>query len=126
MKKFLIIISIVVIVTIILASAYFTDAYYNYKSLQAEKTKYPSTYFFEPSNLFVSCYNSDECIKIKGTACSPSNGGTETCINKEHMQEYLANIEISSGKEWEVDCPNVNNSTNKECSCVSNACKLVS
>jgi hypothetical protein len=126
MKKILIIILAVVAIIAIALSAYFTNAYYNYKSLQGERTKYPSTYFFEPSSLFVACYTNDECIKVKGTACSPSKGGAETCINKEHMQEYLANIEITSGKEWEVNCPNINNSSNKECSCINNICSLVS
>jgi hypothetical protein len=126
MKKILIIIIAVMTVALILALPYLTNAYYNYKSLQGGGTRYPSTYFFEPSNLFIACYTSDECIKIKGSACPPSRGGVETCINKEHMQEYLAKIEISSGKEWEVECPNTDNSTNRGCSCVNNSCEMVS
>ena len=126
MKKNLIILSFVILIALVLASAYFTNIYYHYKSLQSERVKYPSTYFIQPSNLLSSCYKTDDCIKIKGTACPPSKGGIETCVNKEHMQEYLSNIEYLSGKEWEVSCPNIDKTTNKECSCINNICSLVS
>ncbi len=126
MKKYLIIILAGGAITAIALSAYFTNSYYRLKSLQGEGVKYPPTYFMKPDDLFVSCYKDDDCIKIKGTACPPQRGGTETCINKEHMQEYLSNIEYKSGKEWEVECPNIANSTNRVCSCTNNICSLVS
>jgi hypothetical protein len=125
MKRILILFLVAVIIVAIALSAYFSNVYYYFKSLASERARYPSTYFIEPSNSFVACYKTDDCIKVKGTACPPSKGGAEICINKEHMQEYLSNIEILSGKEWEVECPNINNSTNKECSCINNVCKLV-
>jgi hypothetical protein len=125
-KSLLIISSIIIIIVLVLTASYFSDIYYRYKWLQNERIRYPSTHFIEPSNSFVACYKTDDCIKVKGTACPPSKGGAEICINKEHMQEYLSNIEILSGKEWEVECPNINNSTNKDCSCINNVCKLVS
>jgi len=127
MKKYLIIILAVVAISAITLSAYFTNTYYHYKSLQSEVSKYPSTYFIEPSSvLFVECYTVDDCIKVKGSACPPQKGGIEICINKNYMQQYLSSIETLSGKEWEVKCPSMDNSTNKECSCNNNTCKLVS
>ena len=126
MKKYLIIILSAIAVAVIAMSAYFTNFYYHLKSLQVQGTKYPSTYFINPpSNLFIECRTTDDCIKIKGTACPPSKGGTETCVNKGHMQEYLSSIESLAGKEWEVDCPNVNKTTDKVCSCANNFCSLV-
>jgi len=127
MKKILILIPVIAIIVLVLA-AYFTltNDYYYYKSLTSKKQKLSPTYFIEPSNLLLTCYNDDNCIKVKGSACQPSKGGTETCINKNHMQEYLSNIENLEGKEWEVSCPDINNSTNKTCSCVNGDCKLVS
>jgi len=127
MKKMMIIILIAAIAIVVVFSApYIANAYYNYKSLQGETTKCPSTYFIKPSNLFSSCYKDDDCIKVKGSACQPSKGGIETCINKNYMQEYLSNIDNLAGKEWEVECPSINNTTSKGCSCVNNVCNLVS
>jgi len=126
MKRILILFLVAVIIVAIALSAYFSNVYYYFKSLASERARYPSTYFIEPSNLFLFCYKTDECIKVKGTVCPPSKGGTETCVNKEHMQEYLSNIETLGGKEWEANCPNIDYSTTKECSCVNNTCNLVS
>lgn len=126
MKKIVIIILVVVIIALALFLSLNINYFYYLKSFKIGGYKYPSTYFIEPSNLFVSCYKTDDCIKVKGSACQPSKGGVETCINKNYMQEYLSNIENLAGKYWEVNCPNVNNSTNKECSCVNNNCNLVS
>jgi hypothetical protein len=127
MKKILIILSIIVIaIALVFLAPYFVNTYYDYKSLQGETSKYPSTYFIKPSNSFVSCYKDDDCLKVKGSACQPSNGGVETCINKNYMQEYLSSIDNLAGKEWEVECPNINNTTNRTCSCVNNVCNLVS
>jgi hypothetical protein len=126
MKKSLIILSVAIIIVLVFLAAYFTNFYYHYKSLQGERVKYPSTYFIEPSSLFLTCYKADDCIKVKGTACPTSKGGVETCINKEHMQEYLSSIEVLSGKEWEANCPDINNSSSMECSCLNNVCRLVS
>jgi hypothetical protein len=100
--------------------------FYYFKSILTERSKYPSTYFIEPTKMFVACYNTDDCIKAKGTACPPSRGGTEACINKNYMQEYLSSIDILSGKEWEISCPNVDKTTAKECSCINGICNLVS
>lgn len=125
MNKIILISIFILSVTIL---AVITLSNYNIKTIIRETPpKYPSTYFIEPpSEKFVSCYTNDDCIKIKGTACHPSNGGIETCVNKNYMQEYLSNIEILAGKEWEVSCPNINNTTNKDCSCINSICKLVS
>jgi len=117
-------ISILVVIIVLTIIAVFTT--FNLTKRVGVPPKYPSTYFIEPpSILFVECHTNDDCLKIKGTACQPSKGGTEICINKNYMQEYLSNIETLSGKEWEVDCPEVNNISNKICSCVNNNCKLV-
>lgn len=124
MKKNVLIL-VVILSVIIIAILAIANAYY-FKSFGNEKYKYPSTYFIEPSDLFLSCYKNDDCIKVKGTACPPSRGGIETCVNKNYMQEYLSNIEVLSGKEWEVNCPNIDSSTTIGCSCIDNVCKLVS
>jgi len=124
-KNFLIIISIVIIAIVTALMTSFTNIFYYFKSLSSEKEKYPSTYFIEPSNLFKECHTTDDCIKVKGTSCPPSKGGVETCVNKNYMQEYLSNIETLTDKEWESNCPNIDSSTDRECSCVNNVCDLV-
>jgi len=127
MRKVIIITTVFLLAIVVLITILsFSNSYYFFKSITSEKSKYPSTYFIEPSSLFVACYTKDDCMKVKGTACPPSKGGAETCINKNYMQEYLSNIEILSGKEWEVNCPNIDSSTNKICLCINNVCKLVS
>jgi hypothetical protein len=116
--KFIFIISVIVIIFI----AVFLS---QNKPMQA-KYKYPSTYFIKPSENFLSCYIDDDCMKAKGSACPPAQGGIQTCINKDHLQEYTSNIELLAGKEWEVTCPDINNASNYDCLCINNTCKLVS
>lgn len=125
MKKIFIIALVSVAVIAIASVLYFNNYYYFYKSLSGVKEKYPSTSLVEPSNLFVSCYKTDDCLKVKGSACQPSKGGEETCINKNYMQEYLSSIENLAGKDLEVSCPSIDKTTNRSCSCLNNICQLV-
>jgi len=86
--------------------------------------KYSPTEFIEPSERFVKCFEDTECIKIKGSACPPSSGGAEVCVDKDYFQEYLSEIEEKAGREWEVACPEIYLISNKTCGCVENKCVL--
>lgn len=125
MNKIFIIALVLVVIAIALAM-YFNNYYYFYKSLSSVNEKNPPTFLVGPSELFVACSKTDDCIKVKGSTCQPSKGGEEICINKNYMQEYLSSIETLEGKEWEVSCPNADKTTNRSCSCLNNVCQLVS
>lgn len=86
--------------------------------------KYSTTDFIEPSEKFITCYQGTDCIKIKGSACPASEGGTEVCVNKNHFQEYISDIDEKAGAETDVVCPQVYMVTNKTCVCVSGECNL--
>lgn len=92
-----------------------------------KKTQYnvSSTDFVEPSENFIKCYEDTDCIKIKGSACPPSEGGVETCVNKNYFQEYISQIEKQAGSEQEITCPQVYLVTNRTCGCVENVCRLM-
>lgn len=127
MKRIFVITVVVLTIAVALALAmYFNNYYYFYKSISSVSEKYPSTSLVEPSGQFTSCYSSDDCLKVRGSACQPSEGGEETCVNKNYMQEYLSNIDSLAGKEYEVSCPGINKTTDRSCSCVSDVCQLVS
>lgn len=86
--------------------------------------KYSSTEFVEPPQEFLTCYQDTDCIKVKGSACLPSEGGTEVCVNKNHFQEYISVIDENAGAETDVVCPQVYLVTNRTCVCVSGVCSL--
>jgi hypothetical protein len=88
--------------------------------------RYSPTDFIEPDGNFIKCYKDDDCIKVKGSACPVGAGGTETCINKNYIQEYNSKIENLAGKEWEVACPSISRTDNYGCACVNNVCELKS
>jgi hypothetical protein len=52
-----------------------------YSPVKAESYSVSSTQFIEPREEFVKCADSSDCIKIKGSACPPSAGGVEVCVN---------------------------------------------
>jgi hypothetical protein len=87
--------------------------------------EYSSTDFIRPSQRFLNCFEDLDCIKIKGSACPPSAGGKEVCVDKDFFQEYLSEIEEKSGKESEIICPQVYLVTNKTCICNNGKCNLM-
>jgi hypothetical protein len=87
--------------------------------------RYSSTDFIEPSQDFLTCSQDTDCIKVKGSACPPSEGGTEVCVNKNHFQEYISVIDEEAGSEAEVVCPQLNNVTNTPCGCAAGVCTLI-
>ena len=91
-----------------------------------KKYKYSPTQSIVPPEYFLYCYEDTDCIKIKSSACPPERGGSETCVEKDHFQQYLSMIEESAGKEWEVTCPDINNVGNNICRCITEKCNLVS
>ena len=91
-----------------------------------EKTyDYMSTDFIEPERSFITCSNVDDCFKFKGSACPAEVGGIEVCINKDFVQEYTSIIENKTGLQIEIECPQVDVSTDMACSCIENKCLLV-
>jgi hypothetical protein len=87
--------------------------------------KYSPTSFIEPSENFIDCFNHTDCIKVKGSACPPSSGGLEVCVNKDHFQEYISEINEKAGNEEEVACPDIFLVSNKTCDCFEGNCRLV-
>jgi len=87
--------------------------------------KISTTDFVEPSEDFIRCYEDTDCIKIKGSACPPSEGGVEVCVNKNYFQEYISQIEKQAGNEAEIVCPQVYLVTNRTCGCVQSECSLI-
>ena len=108
---------------IILGLAFLIQEFY----IPVKKTqyKYSPTEFIEPSERFVNCFEDTDCIKVKGSACPPSSGGVESCVNKNYFQEYISEIEEKAGKEWEVECPAIYLISNKICDCIESECVLV-
>ena len=87
--------------------------------------KYSATDFIEPPQDFLTCNQDTDCIKVKGSACPPSEGGTEVCVSKNHFQEYISDIDEKAGKQEEVICPQVYLVTDKQCKCIEGKCKLM-
>jgi hypothetical protein len=87
--------------------------------------KYSSTDFIEPSQDFLTCNQDTDCIKVKGSACPPSEGGTEVCVSKDHFQGYISVIDEEAGSETEAVCPQVNMVTNRPCGCAAGVCTLI-
>lgn len=96
-----------------------------YVPIKKVNYEYSPTDFIEPSERFLKCFEDTDCIKIKGSACPPSSGGKEVCVDKDYFQEYLSEIEEKAGREEEVNCPQVYTVTNKTCDCIENKCVLV-
>ena len=82
------------------------------------------TDFIEPPKDFINCYEDTDCIKVKGSACPPSQGGIEVCVNKNYFQEYISEIDKQAGPEGEVVCPQVFLVSNKTCGCIGGTCIL--
>jgi hypothetical protein len=120
MKKYIIVIGILIAS---LAVIFFVQNAYDPR----KKTKYEfsSTDFIQPAENFIKCYEDTDCIKVKGSACPPSSGGVEVCVNKNYFQEYISQIEKQAGSEAEVVCPQLYLVTNKTCGCLENKCNLV-
>ena len=116
------IIIILAFLFVILALIFFIQE--SYIPIKKAQYKYSPTDFIEPSENFVKCYEDKDCIKVKGSACPPSSGGTEVCVDKDYFQEYLSKIEKLAGKELEVACPEIYLVSNKICDCIENKCSL--
>jgi len=89
------------------------------------KYKYSKTDFVEPSEEFITCYQGADCMKIKGSACPPNEGGAEVCVNKNHFQEYISGIDEKAGKQEEIICPQVYLVTDRQCECIDGKCELM-
>jgi len=111
------------LVLIVLAVIFFIQE--SHVPIKKTSYKYSPTDFIEPSERFLKCYEDTDCIKIKGSACPPSSGGTEVCVDKDFFQEYLSEIEKQAGREEEVGCPEIYLVSNKTCSCIENKCILM-
>ncbi|NIO44574.1 MAG: hypothetical protein GTN36_03415 [Candidatus Aenigmarchaeota archaeon] len=110
-------------VFIILAIIFLVQEFYI--PIEKNQYKYTSTEFIEPSERFLKCYESTDCIKIKGSACPPTSGGVEVCVDKDYFQEYLSEVEEKAGREEEVVCPEIYLVSDKTCSCLQDKCILV-
>ena len=110
------------IIFIIIGLLFLINEFYVPAKTQYE---YSPTEFIEPFKRFVNCFEDKDCIKVKGSACPPSSGGFEVCINKNYFQEYISEIEEKAGKEWEVECPAIYLISNKICDCIESECVLV-
>jgi hypothetical protein len=96
----------------------------NYNPMRKTSYAYSSTDFIEPEQRLVNCNQTIDCIKIKGSACPPTEGGVEVCINKNHFQEYISTIDRAAGNEIEVACPQVDTATDRTCRCVDMKCNF--
>ncbi len=121
MRIFMII--ILGLLLIVLAVVFYIQEFY--VPIKNISYKYSSTDFIEPPQNFVKCYEEKDCIKVKGSACSPESGGTEVCVNKNYFQEYLSEIEEKAGKQGKIACPEIYLVSNKTCDCIENLCSLV-
>ena len=114
-----------VLVSIVLLSigTYFVvdNFYFNHD----KQYEYSTTDFVEPEEKFLDCDNVDDCFKFQGSACPPTSGGVEICINKNFVQEYRSTIEEKTGILVDIDCPQVDMSTDSECGCILNRCELM-
>jgi hypothetical protein len=95
-----------------------------YIPIKSVQYKYSPTDFIEPNENFLKCFEDTDCIKVKGSACPPESGGTEVCVDKDHFQEYISEIEKQAGRESEVTCPEIYLLSNKTCSCIESKCEL--
>jgi hypothetical protein len=120
MKKYIIPLAILIAS---LAVIFFVQSAYDPR--KKTQNKFSSTDFIQPAENFIKCYEDTDCIKIKGSACPPSAGGIETCVNKNYFQEYISQIDKTAGSEADAICPQVYMVTNKTCVCASGICNLV-
>ena len=116
-------ITLVLLTIIFVAVLFLTQEFYMPKT--ENEYQYSSTDFIEPDESFVICDNNDDCFKFKGSACPADLGGTEVCINKDHVQEYNSLIEGCAGNHIELNCPEICMTTDRECKCINNKCTLV-
>lgn len=121
MKKYIIPIAVIIAS---LSIIFFAQDFYNPKK-KVNQYNFSSTDFIEPAENFIKCYEDDDCIKIKGSACPPSSGGVEVCVNKNYFQEYISQIDRAAGNEAEVVCPQVYLVTNRTCGCIENKCEFI-
>jgi hypothetical protein len=96
----------------------------NYNPVKKDSYAFSSTDFVEPEQRLINCNQTIDCIKIKGSACPPSEGGVEVCINKNHFQEYISVINAAAGNEAEVTCPQVLTITDRTCRCINQTCNF--
>jgi hypothetical protein len=92
---------------------------------QDREFKFSSTDFIEPNDDFTNCYNTTDCMKVKGSACPASEGGDEACVNKNYFQEYISVIDKLAGHELDVVCPQVYNVTERTCECLNSKCVII-
>lgn len=85
---------------------------------------FSSTDFIAPDQSFIGCEQTDDCIKVKGSVCPPSEGGKEVCVNKNYFQEYISTIDERAGSAVDAVCPQIYLATNKTCGCVDSRCML--
>jgi len=96
-----------------------------YIPTENKKYRYSPTDFVQPTDLFIKCDETSDCIKVKGSVCPPETGGIEVCVNKNYFQEYISYINERAGFETDVSCPAVNMVTNKTCGCAENKCVVI-
>jgi hypothetical protein len=96
-----------------------------YSPSKSESYASSSTELIEPRDEFIKCSDSTNCIKIKGSACPPSEGGVEVCVNKNYFQQYISVIDNKAGSEIVANCPQVYLATNRTCDCVQNKCVMI-
>ena len=111
------------LVLIVLAVVFFIQE--SYVPTEKNQYKYSPTAFIEPLERFLKCFEDTDCIKVRGSACPPSSGGAEVCVDKDFFQEYISEIEKKAGREDEVGCPEIYLVSNKTCSCIENTCVLM-
>jgi hypothetical protein len=87
--------------------------------------EYSYTEHIEPEERFIVCNNVDDCFKFKGSACPATSGGTEVCVGKNFVQEYNSVIEEKTGLNLEIECPEIDLSTDMTCDCIDNRCTLM-
>ncbi|MBN2202592.1 MAG: hypothetical protein JW700_00165 [Candidatus Aenigmarchaeota archaeon] len=92
---------------------------------EEEKYEYSYTDYVEPEERFVACDDVDDCFKFKGSACPANMGGVEVCVNKNFVQEYNSVIESKTGLTLEIECPEINRTTDMTCACINNKCALL-
>jgi hypothetical protein len=96
-----------------------------YSPSRSENYTSSSTELIEPRGEFTKCSDSTNCIKIKGSACPPSEGGVEVCVNKNYFQQYISVIDNKAGSEAGAVCPQIYLATNRTCECVQNECVMI-
>ncbi|OGI11942.1 hypothetical protein A3K64_00520 [Candidatus Micrarchaeota archaeon RBG_16_36_9] len=121
MKKYIIPFAVLIAT---LSVVFFIQSSYDPKK-KNNQYEFSSTDFIEPDENFIKCYENTDCIKIKGSACPPSAGGVETCVDKNYFQEYISQITNQAGNEADLVCPQVYLVTNRTCGCIENKCVII-